>query len=245
MGLDSAVRTSLFGPEKPRFTGLMCWRGLVDTARLPSGFIPPEQTAWWGPHGHVVHYYVRRGELLNWVAHIETDSWTEKSWLTPGNMPELLATYQRWDERLRRMFEATERCYKWALYDRDPLQEWSCGRVTLLGDSAHAMLPYLAQGAAQSIEDACVLAAVLAQTPENPEAALKRYEALRLPRTSRIQLGARERGRINHLSSPWSRLKRDASIVLRRWLGSNQGPQDIAWIYGYDAGHVPCEEVAA
>ena len=78
-------------------------------------------------------------------------------------MPELLATYQRWNEQLRRMFEATERCYKWALYDRDPLQEWSRGRVTLLGDSAHAMLPYLAQGAAQSIEDACVLAAVLAQ----------------------------------------------------------------------------------
>ena len=244
-GIHSAVRTSLFGPDNAHFTGLMCWRGLVDTARLPPGFIPPEQTAWWGPHGHVVHYYVRRGELLNWVAHIETDSWTEESWSTQGDMPELLATYQRWNEKLRRMFEATERCYKWALYDRDPLREWSRGRVTLLGDSAHAMLPYLAQGAAQSIEDACVLAAVLAHTPEDPETALKRYEALRLPRTSRIQLGARERGRINHLSSPWSRFKRDASIVLQRWRGSNEGPQDIAWIYGYDAGHVADEPVAA
>jgi salicylate hydroxylase len=244
-GIHSAVRTSLFGPERPRFTGLMCWRGLMDSARLPPGFIPPEQTAWWGPHGHVVHYYVRRGELLNWVAHIETESWTEESWSTQGDMAELIATYRRWNEKLLRMFEATERCYKWALYDRDPLTEWSRGRVTLLGDSAHAMLPYLAQGAAQSIEDACVLAAVLSQSSDEPQAALKRYEALRLPRTSRIQLGARERGRINHQSSLWSRFKRDTSIVLRKWFGSPKGPQDLAWIYQYDADRAAAEQVTA
>jgi 2-polyprenyl-6-methoxyphenol hydroxylase-like FAD-dependent oxidoreductase len=197
-GIHSAVRTILFGAESPHFTGLMCWRGLADPARLPPGLVLPEQTAWWGPHGHVVHYYVRRGELLNWVAHIETNSWTEKSWSTPGDLPELLATYRHWNDRLGRIFEATERCYKWALYDRDPLKEWSRGRVTLLGDSAHAMLPYLAQGAAQSIEDACVLATVLTHAPDEPEAALRRYEALSLPRTSRIQLGARARTHQSH-----------------------------------------------
>jgi salicylate hydroxylase len=244
-GIHSTVRSSLFGPENAHFTGLMCWRGLVASARLPQGLVAPEQTAWWGPHGHVVHYYVRRGELLNWVAHIETNNWTEESWSTPGHVPELLTTYEHWNDQLTRMFEVTQRCYKWALYDREPLRAWSLGRVTLLGDSAHAMLPYLAQGAAQSIEDACVLAAVLARAPEIPEAALKRYEALRLPRTSRIQLGARQRGRINHLSSRWSRFRRDASIALRNWVGAKNGPGDVAWIYGYDAGQVPTEELAA
>jgi salicylate hydroxylase len=244
-GIHSGVRSSLFGPESAHFTGLMCWRGLVDATRLPRGLVAPEQTAWWGPHGHVVHYYVRRGELLNWVAHIETNSWTEESWSTPGYVLELLATYKHWNHQLIRIFEVTEHCYKWALYDREPLREWSRGRVTLLGDSAHAMLPYLAQGAAQSIEDACVLAAVLASAPEEPEAALKRYEMLRLPRTSRIQLGARERGRINHLSSRWSRFRRDASIAWRNWRGANNGPENLAWIYRYDAGRVPTEELAA
>ena len=237
-GIHSAVSTSLFGPENARFTGLMCWRGLVDATQLPPGFVPPEQTVWWGPRGHVVHYYVRRGELLNWVAHIETDSWTEESWSTQGNMSELFVTYKDWNDQLRRMFEATERTYKWALYDRDPLPQWTLGRVTLLGDAAHAMLPYLAQGAAQSIEDACVLAAVLANSPTEPEAALKQYEALRLPRTSQIQLGARERGRINHLSSRWSRFKRDAKIAWNNWRGAETGLREVAWIYGYDAGRV-------
>jgi salicylate hydroxylase len=244
-GIHSAVRSSVFGPENPHFTGLMCWRGLVESRRLPDGLVPPEQTAWWGPHGHVVHYYVRRGELLNWVAHIEADSWTEESWSTPGYAPELLATYRHWNHQLTRIFEVTEHCYKWALYDREPLRAWSRDRVTLLGDSAHAMLPYLAQGAAQSIEDACVLAAVLADAPKEPEAALKRYEELRLPRTSRIQLGARERGRINHLSSRWSRFRRDARIACRNWIGAKDGPQDLAWIYGYDAGSVPTGELVA
>lgn len=244
-GIHSAVRSSTFGPENAHFTGLMCWRGLVDSRQLPRGLVAPEQSAWWGPHGHVVHYYVRRGALLNWVAHIETDSWREESWSTPGHIPELLDTYKHWNHQLTRIFEATGPCYKWALYDRDPLRAWSRGRVTLLGDSAHAMLPYLAQGAAQSIEDACVLAAVLAEAPQEPEAALKRYETLRLPRTSRIQLGARERGRINHLSSRWSRFKRDASIVCHNWIGAKSGPQDIGWIYKYDAGCVPTEELVA
>ena len=243
-GIHSVVRTSLFGPENPHFTGLMCWRGLVDPARLPRGLVAPDQTAWWGPHGHVVHYYVRRGELLNWVAHIETHSWTEEEWSTEGDMVELMGTYKHWHKQLRQIFEATERCYKWALYDRDPLPSWGRDRVTLLGDSAHAMLPYLAQGAGQSLEDACVLAALLQNAPEDPNAALKRYESLRLPRTRRIQLGARERGRLNHLTSPWARFKRDVGITLRQWGGAKKALQEIAWIYGYDAGRLSGEDLA-
>lgn len=213
----------------------MCWRGLVPTERLPADLVPPEMTAWWGPHGHVVHYYVRRGELLNWVAHTETDAWTEESWSHEGDMDEVMRTYARWNRRLLSLFGATERCYKWALYDREPLAHWSVGRVTLLGDSAHAMLPYLAQGAAQSLEDACVLAAEIARCPEDPAGALQAYEAARLTRTRRIQLGARARGRANHLPTAWARLTRDTAMALRRWLTPNAALHRAEWIFDFDA----------
>ncbi len=234
-GIHSAVRTSLFGAEHPRFTGYVCWRGLVAAERLPPGLAPPEMTAWWGPHGHVVHYYVRRGALLNWVAHTETDAWTEESWSREGDMAEVQRTYARWSRRLLQLFEATERCYKWALYDREPLERWSVGRVTLLGDSAHAMLPYLAQGAAQSLEDACVLAAELARAPNDIPRALQAYEANRIPRTRRIQLGARARGVDNHRASAWARLRRDAGLTLRRWLKPDAALHQAEWIFAYDA----------
>jgi salicylate hydroxylase len=235
-GIHSAVRTALFGAEHPRFTGYVCWRGLVETARLPAGLVPPEMTAWWGPHGHVVHYYVRRGELLNWVAHTETDAWTEESWSREGDMAEVAATYGRWNAKLLALFAATERCYKWALYDREPLERWTVGRATLLGDSAHAMLPYLAQGAAQSLEDACVLAAEIARTPDDVPAALQRYQAARIPRTRRIQLGARARGRANHLPTAWGRFKRDAGLAVKRWVAPNAALHKAEWIFDYDAG---------
>jgi salicylate hydroxylase len=243
-GIHSAVRTSLFGPERPRFTGYVCWRGLVPVDRLPAGLAPPDMTAWWGPHGHVVHYHVRRGELLNWVAHTETDAWTEESWSREGDLDEVGRTYARWNRRLLDVFAATERCYKWALYDREPLARWSVGRATLLGDSAHAMLPYLAQGAAQSLEDACVLAAEIAARPDDVAGALQAYETVRIPRTRRIQLGSRARGRDNHLPSAWARLKRDARLALRRWLAPDTALHRADWIFSYDAadhtaGHAP------
>ncbi|MBI3515004.1 MAG: FAD-dependent monooxygenase [Proteobacteria bacterium] len=234
-GIHSAVRTSLFGAEHPRFTGYVCWRGLVATDRLPQGLAPPDMTAWWGPHGHVVHYHVRRGELLNWVAHTETVAWTEESWSREGDMDEVMRTYAGWNPKLLALFAATERCYKWALYDREPLDHWTVGRATLLGDSAHAMLPYLAQGAAQAIEDGCVLASEIARTPDDIATALQRYEALRIPRTRRIQLGARARGRDNHLPSAWARLKRDTRLALRRWFRPNATLHQAEWIFAYDA----------
>ena len=119
-----------------------------------------------GPHGHVVHYPVRRGELLNIVAHFDSDGWTEESWTRECDVSEPVTTYAAWHTDLTRIFPCSTRWYKWALYDRDPLEHWSNGRATLLGDSAHAMLPYLGQGAAMAIEDGVVLAAMIAQTAE-------------------------------------------------------------------------------
>ena len=160
-GIHSVVRKCLFGADAPRFTGCICWRGMAAADALPRDIAIADGALWMGPHGHVVHYPVRRGELLNIVAHFDSDAWTEESWTRECDVSELMTTYAGWNSELTRLYPCSERWYKWALYDRDPLARWSVGRATLLGDSAHAMLPYLGQGAAMAIEDAYVLAAMV------------------------------------------------------------------------------------
>jgi salicylate hydroxylase len=232
-GIRSAVRESLFGPDAPRFTGHIVWRGLVPAGSLPKGLIEPDMTAWFGPNGTVVHYYVRRGELVNWIAHFETD-WREESWSVETDWREAADAFAGWHPTLGELFARTERCYKWALYDRDPLPRWTSGRATLLGDAAHPMLPYLAQGAAQSVEDGYVLADLLARHRHDAPAALQAYEAARRPRTSRIQLHARERGKINNATSAFQRFKRDLGYRLKRLIKPNEHTYGIEWIYGHD-----------
>ena len=142
-GIHSVVRKCLFGADEPRFTGCICWRGMAPADAVPADIPTPDGALWMGPHGHVVHYPVRRGELLNIVAHYDSDAWTEKSWTRQCDVAELMTAYAGWNSPLTRLYPCSERWYKWALYDRDPLERWSVGRATLLGDSAHAMLPYL------------------------------------------------------------------------------------------------------
>jgi salicylate hydroxylase len=236
-GIHSAVRASLFGPGAPRFTGKICWRCLVPVDAVPGGLSTTNGTTWLGPHGAVVVYLVRRGELVNVVAHYDNDSWTEESWIRECDRAEVIENYRGWHESLLRLFAASERHYKWALYDRDPLDRWSTGRATILGDAAHPMLPYLGQGACQAMEDGCVLAAALARLPDDLPGALQLYERVRLPRANRVVLSARARGEDNHLVSPWAAMKRDALIALRRGLGFDRaGGRGGAWIFDYDAG---------
>lgn len=235
-GLHSAVRRSLFGAEAPHFTGCICYRGLVPRAEVPRDLHTAINTMWMGPHGHVVHYWVRRGELLNIVAHYDSDAWTEESWTRECDRAELRQTYAGWNESLLRLYECGEHWYKWALYDREPLERWSRGRATLLGDAAHAMLPYLGQGAAMAIEDACVLAGAVSRSGDDIEAALAVYEKLRQPRAREAVLGSRARARDNHLTSPLARLQRDLRYAWRKRFGGDQTVFQAGRLYDYDAG---------
>lgn len=234
-GIHSAVRASLFGPEAPRFTGCVCYRGLVPANDVPSSINKKDMVLWMGPHGHIVHYPVKRGELLNVVAHYDSDAWTEESWTRKCEQSEVAATYNRWEASLQQLIKSNPNWYKWALYDRELLERWNVGRATLLGDSAHAMLPYLGQGGAMAIEDGCVLAGCLSAS-DDPGAALETYEQLRKPRTRRTVLASRQRAKENHLASPWARLKRDIRIALRNRFAKDKTVFQAEWLYSYDVG---------
>jgi salicylate hydroxylase len=238
-GIHSVVRTALFGPDAPRFTGKICYRSVIPTAAVRGGVlsdVAADNGQWLGPHGTIVLYPLRGEELINVVAHYDDDTYRHESWVTECERAEVLERYAGWHESLLRLFEAGETWYKWALYDRDPIPAWTSRRVSLLGDAAHPMLPYLGQGACQALEDGAVLANALSASPSDPVAALATYEHTRRPRASQVVLTARARGVSNHLPSRWAAMRRDAAIAVRRRLNRRDTDgRGAAWLAGYDA----------
>ena len=237
-GIHSAVRAFLFGPEAPAFTGTVAWRGLVPAARLPEGFVRPVSSNWLGPGGHVVHYYVRGGELVNCVCVVEKEGWERESWTERGDIGELKEDFAGWHDGVTRLIGAMDpdACYKWALFDRPPMPRWGEGRVTLLGDACHATLPFMAQGAAMAIEDGAVLAECLA-AGEDVAASLRRYEDLRRRRTARIQTGSRRNAQLFHMRG-------EAAAERNRTLGASRN-RTLGWLYRYDAFDLEAAEAAA
>ena len=233
-GVRSAVRHALFGDDDPKFTGHMCYRAVVPFDERPD-FVPPEAAFWMGPSSHVVTYYVKGGKAVNIVAVHETQDWVEESWHTRSTREALMADFQGWHPHIISLFERVTEVYRWGLFDRDPMQTWSHGRVTLMGDASHPMLPFLSQGAAMAIEDAYVLAKAVAALPNRLEDALRQYEQERLPRTSRVQLEARERGRTYHLSSKEEQAKRDAEYRAQQQKDPHAGGIKANWVYAYNA----------
>jgi salicylate hydroxylase len=229
-GIHSVVREALFGPEQPHFTGHVAYRGLVPAERLGHLALEPTCTGRLGPGAHFVHYFVSAGLLHNVVCVVEEDSWTGESWTDPGDADELRAAFAGWHPVVRDIIDALDRPLKWALIDRPPLARWSAGRVTLLGDACHPMLPYGAQGAAQAIEDAAALAACLSQADGGGvPAALTRYETIRRGRTARVQQMSRANGRRFHLPDGPDQQARDEAMK------SNPGlAPDSDWLYGRD-----------
>ena len=243
-GIHSPVRACLFGPDDPRFTGKICYRSVVRTAAV-RGVLPraggaqglsTDGSQWLGPHGTIVLYPLRGEELINVVCHYDDASYRHESWIAECGRGEVLGRYAGWHESLLRLFAAADTWYKWALYDRDPIPRWTRGRVTVLGDAAHPMLPYLGQGACQAIEDGAVLATALAAEAADPVTGLARYERTRRPRASQVVLTARERGLSNHLTSRWAAWRRDLTIAWRRRVnrGDPEG-RGAAWLADYDA----------
>jgi salicylate hydroxylase len=230
-GIHSAVRRILFGEQQPEFTGCMAYRGLVPAERLKHLDLEVVAQIWMGPGKHVVNYFVASGGLMNFVANIEQDGWTRESWTDRGDPDELRATFADWAPELRALFAEVEETFIWGLFDRAPLPRWSVGRVTLLGDACHPMLPYMAQGAAQALEDGAVLAACLAKTSD-VEGALKHYEEVRLPRASKVQLAARGNKTRYHLPDGPEQIERDA---LMRSSATDWSFKAIEWLYGHDA----------
>lgn len=188
-GIHSVVRRALFGPDDPQFTGIVAWRGVVPTAELPARLLEPQSAIWIGPGGHCVHYQLRNGALMNFVGAIERSDWQIESWNTPGTVAECLRDFDGWNDALRSLIRAIPAPYKWALHVREPMEAWSKGRITLLGDACHATLPFLAQGANHAIEDGLVLARAL-DAFADVETAFRRYEAARLERTARMVHGS-------------------------------------------------------
>ena len=240
-GIHSAVRDSVFGVQPPRFTGCICFRGLVPVSAVEGIPEAKDMTAWWGPAGHVVHYRVRGGDQVNFVAHRDSDAWTGESWTQECSRQEVLDSFAGWNPDLLKLIALGDRHYKWALYDREPLKQWGRGRITLLGDAVHPMLPYLGQGAAMALEDACILARLLGQSSGDIENALRRYEDIRRPRTMQVVLASRARATQYHLKSPLARMWRDVKLALRSRFGRDKTTLQADWVYHYDVTAAPLD----
>lgn len=198
-GVHSKVRQHIHGEVKTNFTGHVAYRGMVASNSPGADQIEPKLNIWVGPGKHVVAYPVRAGELINYVAIVEQDDWQDESWTSPAAVSDLHASFSDWHNTVRLLLEQSlaGEGYKWALLGRAQLPSWSCHNITLLGDAAHPMVPYLAQGAVMAIEDAWVLAACLAGH-DDLDAGLRAYQNARLQRTSDIQAAAWQQGQLNH-----------------------------------------------
>lgn len=186
-GIRSRVRAVLFGEQKPRFTGRVAWRGLVDANKVD--WEPPVSSAMLiGPGKGIGYYPVRNGELYNYLAICRSDEWAVEGWNERSEVSEVLREFDGWYSPIRQVIEQTEpdQCYKWGLFDRPPVERWTIERVTLLGDAAHPMLPYMGQGAAMAIEDGMVMGRALAAS-DTFEEAFARYEKARHERTRMVQ----------------------------------------------------------
>ena len=192
-GIHSVLQRYVVDPTVPVFSGTVAYRGLIPASRLRGW---PEYLVSWGGGGkHLLAFPVRSGELLNFVGFVPADERTRESWSAPGDPASLAAEFADWNPQVRRLLASVETTFRWGLYDREPLTRWTQGRLCLLGDAAHPMLPHMGQGANQAIEDAMALATLLrgvcsADVPE----ALTRYEALRRHRTARVQRLSRTNG---------------------------------------------------
>src|SRR5215471_18198395 len=193
-GIHSELRPHVFPPSRPVFSGSVAYRGVVAHEHIPH-WPTNAWLMWLGKGKHFLTFPVRAGKLINYVGFVPADQEMKESWSAPGDPDVLRCEFAGWDPRFESVLREVQMTFRWALYDREPLPAWTRGRLTLLGDAAHPMLPHLGQGANQSIEDGMALATILARTDQkSAPAALLAYERLRRERVAQVQRGARENG---------------------------------------------------
>jgi salicylate hydroxylase len=234
-GVHSRIRQALFGADKPAFTGNIAWRGIAPMEKLPARMARLVGTNWIGPGGHIVHYPLRGGTLMNFVGVRERSDWQTESWSSRGSTEEVLADFRGWNEDIQALIRNLATPYKWALMVREPMPRWSVGRATLLGDACHSMLPMLAQGAVMAIEDGYILARCLGEGGAVP-AALLRYEKARRERTRKVVEGSAANAKRFHnpqLANP---------AEAKKYVDHEWNPSRIAeryeWLFRYDVTQV-------
>jgi salicylate hydroxylase len=235
-GIQSALQRYVVAPQPPEYSGVRAYRGLIAREKLPEWRNEAHQV-WMGDGKHFMVFPVRSGTLLNYVGFVPTSTETVESWSAIGDRDELAASFRGWDASVTTLLEKVETCFWWGLYDRRPLASWTNGRLALLGDAAHAMLPHLGQGANQAIEDGVALAVLLENCgySEVP-AALKSYEKLRRVRTDVVQAEARQNGL--RYDSRYANLdQRDREI--------KNAAEFRKWLYDYDVEKAAVDALAA
>jgi len=231
-GVKSVIRDQICGAVPATYTGDATWRITVPTSRLPPNFMDQVMALWLGPGLHAVCYYIRGGALLNFVGAVETNDIGEESWTAKFPWETFKADFIGWHEDVQTIIDLADRdaCYRWALFRRPVVEGWSTGRATILGDAAHATLPYLAQGAAMAIEDAAVLARALRQA-DGIAAAFDLYERNRRDRTARVVEQSNENRRLFHLDS--------VDHIRAAFAKIDMGADRNAWLYSYNPLTVP------
>ena len=225
-GMWSKIRERIVGDGKPKVSGHIAYRAVLKRDEVPADLWQPDVILWAGPRTHLVHYPLRRGELYNLVAVFHSDRYVE-GWNAEADAAELWAHFKDQRPEVLRMLERIETWRMWVLCDREPVKDWSKGRVTLLGDAAHPMLQYLAQGACMATEDAVRLAKNVAATPDDLPAALQAYVQARYLRTARVQIMARVYGDFYHARGPAAELRNH----MLRPRTPEESYEGIAWLY--------------
>ena len=235
-GVHSRIRPALFGSDDIRFTGMVVWRSLIPMAALPEQMKRNVAVNWVGPGGHVVHYPVHGGSMMNFVATKEGREWPGPPWNQPSTVSECAAAFEGWHDDVRTMIRHAPSMTKWALCLREFLDTWTVGRCTLLGDACHPTTPFLAQGAVVTIEDGLVLGRCLDKYRDDPVAGLARYEALRKERTYAMVRRANDNGRRIH-SQELADEETAMTFGEREWSSGAVGDR-YEWLYGYQADSV-------
>ena len=210
-GIKSDIRTKYFDNLIPKFSNLVAWRGMTPRSELSSNSLWDQINIYLGPHGHIVHYPISRGNKINFVAIRKQKKWEDESWVSKGDMQELLSVFSSWNEDVLELFSKSDNLHKWGLYERKSIKKLVNGNLLLMGDAAHPMLPFLAQGSCLAIEDAYSFSELL-KINTNLNKTLTNYQKLRLKRGNKIQVKSRIQGYMNHLSNRYLIFLRNAFL---------------------------------